>query len=379
MRYGSALTKSLLARSVSVKSAPARSTRAFSAHRRTIVSAFARAALFASVGIALTACGSTISEMDTADINTKTKFSSKAYGVSASKRVTTSRKVAKGGGSFKLGKPYKVRGRWYTPKEDTDYDKKGLASWYGPNFHGRKTANGEIYDQYHLSAAHPTFPLPSYARVTNTENGHSVVVRVNDRGPFEKGRIIDVSSKAADVLEMKQNGLAKVRVQYVGRARMDGHDMAYLSASYKKNGRASPLAPDVVPDDSAGASGVMLAMRAPQRAISTVFGRSVETASLSQKQPRIKMASLSSDASMSESAFSIDAEVGSLPQTGPVPTERPSFVRTFASGDDLPASTVSSYAQMRVEQQSDTPFALVLSQPQLTGTMIFASWKRQGN
>ena len=113
------------------------------------------------IGVAVSACGSTFHQ--TADINTKTKFTSKEYGVSASKRVTTSKKVKKGGGTYKIGKPYKIRGKWYYPKEEKGYDKKGMASWYGPNFHGRKTANGEIFDQYHLSGAHPTFPLPSYA------------------------------------------------------------------------------------------------------------------------------------------------------------------------------------------------------------------------
>ena len=191
------------------------------------------------IGVAVSACGSTSHQ--TADINIKTKFTSKEYGVSASKRVTTSKKVKKGGGTYKIDKPYKIRGKWYYPKEEKGYDKKGMASWYGPNFHGRKTANGEIFDQYHLSGAHPTFPLPSYARVTNLTNGHSVIIRVNDRGPYSRGRIIDVSSKTADLLEMKHHGTAQVRVQYLGRARMDGRDMPYLSASHQRNGKPHRL------------------------------------------------------------------------------------------------------------------------------------------
>jgi rare lipoprotein A len=164
----------------------------------------------------------------------KTKFTAKSYGVSASPRLAfRSSQLKKGTGTRKVGKPYKVRGRWFTPKLDKNYNEVGLASWYGPNFHGRKTANGEIYDMNHLSAAHPTMPLPSYARVTNLTNGRSVVVRVNDRGPFVKGRIIDLSNRAATVLDTKRHGVAKVRVKYVGPAPLKGNDYTKLAATYK--------------------------------------------------------------------------------------------------------------------------------------------------
>jgi len=169
-------------------------------------------------------------------INNKTKFSTKAYGVVASPRVTTSRKVRKGGGRRQIGKPYKIKGKWYTPKEEPGYDRKGQASWYGPNFHGRLTANGEVYDQFSLSAAHPTFPLPSYARVTNLANGRSVIVRVNDRGPYHEKRIIDLSAKASEMLDYQHKGIANVRVQYVGQAPLHGLDHKYLSASYSESG-----------------------------------------------------------------------------------------------------------------------------------------------
>lgn len=114
------------------------------------------------------------------------------YGVAASPRVVSSGPIPKGGGRAMVGKPYKIAGRWYHPKEDPDYVGVGLASWYGDAFHGRKTANGEVYDMNMLSAAHPTMPLPSYARVTNYSNNRSVIVRVNDRGPFAHGREIDL-------------------------------------------------------------------------------------------------------------------------------------------------------------------------------------------
>lgn len=200
---------------------------------------FVKVAAFLMLGFGLSACNSTGGSISSAlnvgqaDINNKTKFSSAAYGVAASPRLTTSTRVKKGGGRAVVGKPYKIRGKWYYPKEDFNYDKVGMASWYGPNFHGRLTANGEIYDQNHLSAAHPTFPLPSYARVTNQANGRSVIVRVNDRGPYAHGRIIDLSSRAADTLQTKAKGVAKVRVQYIGRAPLHGQDMAYLSSSYR--------------------------------------------------------------------------------------------------------------------------------------------------
>jgi len=166
--------------------------------------------------------------------SSKEYFSEKEYGVAASPRlVAASEAVPKGGGRYQVGKPYKVKGKTYKPRENPDYSAVGLASWYGRAFHGRKTANGEIYDMGELTAAHPTLPLPSYVRVTNVTNDRSVVVRINDRGPFAKGRIIDVSATAAEMLDFKRAGVAKVKVEYVGRARMDGHDRQMLLASYK--------------------------------------------------------------------------------------------------------------------------------------------------
>ena len=116
-------------------------------------------------------------------------------------------------GKYKVGRPYRIDGIWYYPKVDYDYVETGIASWYGPGFHGKKTANGEIYDQDALTAAHRTLPLPSLVRVTNLQNGRSLVVRLNDRGPFKRGRIIDLSKRSADLLEITRQGTAKVRVE----------------------------------------------------------------------------------------------------------------------------------------------------------------------
>ncbi len=126
-----------------------------------------------------------------------------------------------GGGRYKVGTPYKIDGVWYYPKEDPDYDRTGVASWYGRDFHGKKTANGEKYDMHALTAAHPTLPMPTRVRVTNLENGRSLELRVNDRGPFRKGRIIDVSKRASQLLGFQEQGTAKVRVQFLGRADME--------------------------------------------------------------------------------------------------------------------------------------------------------------
>ncbi len=115
-------------------------------------------------------------------------------------------------GRYKVGSPYQIKSVWYYPAEDYDYTESGIASWYGPNFHGKKTANGEIYNQNDLTAAHRTLPLPSAVRVTNLENGRSLVLRINDRGPFAHGRIIDVSRRGAQLLGFERNGTAKVKV-----------------------------------------------------------------------------------------------------------------------------------------------------------------------
>jgi rare lipoprotein A len=156
------------------------------------------------------------------------------YGVSTSPRVVAfGEPVPKGGGTYRVGKPYVVAGRVYVPEEDVNYREEGLASWYGDDFHGRLTANGEVFDMASLTAAHPTLPMPCYARVTNLGNGKSLIVRVNDRGPYHGNRLIDVSNKAAELLEFKGYGVARVRVEYVGPAPLEGSDDRQLIATLR--------------------------------------------------------------------------------------------------------------------------------------------------
>jgi len=125
---------------------------------------------------------------------------------------------AGGQGIYKVGNPYQIDGTWYYPREQPDYDETGIASWYGPTFYGHRTANGEVYNAGDLTAAHRTLPMPVNVRVTNLDNGRSIVLRVNDRGPYAKGRIIDVSEAAAKLLGFYGTGTARVRVTYVARA-----------------------------------------------------------------------------------------------------------------------------------------------------------------
>ena len=176
------------------------------------------------------------------------------YGVSASPRVVADGEaVPKGGGAYRVGKPYQIAGKTYVPKEDPNYVGEGIASWYGDDFHGRLTANGEVFDRASISAAHPTLPMPSYVRVTNLRNNRSIIVRINDRGPYHSNRVIDVSHATADLLGFKSNGVAKVRVEYVGRAPLDGSDDRKLASTLRDDGPAQ------VPSNSA----VMVASAAP--------------------------------------------------------------------------------------------------------------------
>jgi rare lipoprotein A len=174
------------------------------------------------------------------------------YGVSSSPRVVApGDPVPKGGGSYRVGAPYVVGGKTYVPEDNPHYRAEGVASWYGSDFHGRLTANGEVFDRESMSAAHATLPLPSYVRVTNISNHKSVIVRINDRGPYAGNRLIDVSERAASLLGFYGSGLAPVRVEYVGRAPLEGSDDMMLMATLRENGEPAP-SPSLVRVASAG-------------------------------------------------------------------------------------------------------------------------------
>ncbi len=271
--------------------------------------------------LVISSCSVTEPKMASKPKATKEYFAESEYGVKASPRVTNKRSgLPRGGGRDQLGKPYKVKGKWYHPKEDPSYRNSGLASWYGDAFHGRLTANGEIYDMTHLTAAHPTMPLPSYARVTNRNNGASVIVRVNDRGPFAHGRVIDLSRRAAEMLDYTQAGLAKVDVEYVGRAPLHGQDDAFLVASYRPAGGA--------PDPSDGLpTGVMIAMNGP-------------TPTMASSAPVFP-----GQAARSQTA----AQDPVLPDIGPVVPERPTI--GLAGRVGAPSATGAlAYADERVKR-----------------------------
>ena len=177
-----------------------------------------RAALLSAAGLCLAACATTPPPLQTA--GTEGQPSPRYNG-------------------HKTGQPYEVRGVWYYPKEQPNYDEIGIASWYGEQFHNQYTADGEVFDMHMPSAAHKTLPLPSLVEVTNLSNGKKLIVRVNDRGPFVDGRVIDLSKEAAAELGFVTAGVTKVRVRYVGQAAdPPGYDPRQEVATAKKAARA---------------------------------------------------------------------------------------------------------------------------------------------
>ncbi|WP_051011644.1 septal ring lytic transglycosylase RlpA family protein [Nitratireductor pacificus] len=301
----------------------------------------------------VSACSSTTPKVAVSKKPTKEYFAESEYGVKASPRVTSVRSnLPRGGGRYQVGKPYQIKGRWYHPAEDPDYKKVGMASWYGDAFHGRLTANGEVYDMTHLTAAHPTMPLPSYARVTNMKNGSSVLVRVNDRGPFAHNRVIDLSKRAAEMLDYTHSGIAEVQVEYVGRAPLEGQDDQYLLASYRPGGAA--------PDPSDGLpTGVMIAING-----------TTPTATLPGVRAADAFASQPGLAPPAPLPVAAGGEQAVLPALGPIVPDRPRTVSPAES--DATDVALLSYADRRIWNAS-TPFDAVL-QPELTANAVAEWW-----
>jgi rare lipoprotein A len=293
-------------------------------------------------------------------------FAEKEYGVKASPRVIAAvlplpgvkaKRLPRGGGREQVGKPYKIRGKWYYPQEDLAYDKRGTASWYGAAFHGRRTANGEIYDMNHLSAAHPTMPLPSYARVTNLANGNSVIVRVNDRGPYAHNRLIDMSKRAAEVLAYTSSGTAQVRVQYLGRAPVQGNDDQYLMASFQKGDGAAP--------DDADQPNTMVAMAGPTPDLPGVNTEPL----LDGETPAVQATAPQDPFALMESA--------DIPSVGPILPLKPvtdPAAGTPVSSNGNGAPEVLGYADERIETAytAAEPFKAL----GLTEARIKLSWAR---
>ncbi|MEM6812238.1 MAG: septal ring lytic transglycosylase RlpA family protein [Pseudomonadota bacterium] len=142
-----------------------------------------------------------------------TSCSQTQFAAHMAKQIPLPGDTPKSVGSYKVGTPYKIAGTKYYPRETFNHTEVGVASWYGPNFHGKLTANGEIFDKNELTAAHRTLQMPSIIRVTNLQNGRSLILRVNDRGPFAKNRILDVSERAAALLGFKNQGTTKVKIE----------------------------------------------------------------------------------------------------------------------------------------------------------------------
>jgi rare lipoprotein A len=170
--------------------------------------------------------------------------------------------VPMGGGRYQIGSPYQVAGRWFTPKEQPNYDKSGPASWYGEAFNRRMTSNGEWFDMDRLTAAHPTLPLPSYAMVTNVSNGATIIVRINDRGPFVGPRIIDLSKQSASALGYKRQGTATVRVQYIGPAPLNDNG-THLAAMNIELKNGTPLRRMIAAASKGGSDPVQVAQADP--------------------------------------------------------------------------------------------------------------------
>lgn len=293
-------------------------------------------------------------------------FPSSKYGPASPRVVAEGEEVPKGGGRQLVGKTYTVAGKRYTPYEKpVGYTAVGAASWYGEAFHGRRTANGEVYDRNGISAAHPTMPLPAYARVTNLLNNRSIIVRVNDRGPYHSGRLMDVSQKTAEALAFRHLGTARIKLEYLGQASLAGSDDKLLLATLRTDGQ-----PAAIPGTSAP---TMVASAAP------VAARRSRSADLDEQQPepaaveqvapeRATPAASYSTASYSTASYSTasissasapvataSAAMGTPVRGAPLPPNRPFDLDTIANAASpvkVPAITRTPMPPQRTKMVS---------------------------
>ncbi|MBV1701670.1 MAG: septal ring lytic transglycosylase RlpA family protein [Hyphomicrobiales bacterium] len=259
-------------------------------------------------------------------------FTEAKYGVPSSPRVVAAgQKVPVGGGKYFVGKPYTVAGRTYYPAVNDHYSVVGMASWYGSDFHGRRTANGEVFDKGSVTAASRTMPLPSYARVTNLRNNKSMIVRVNDRGPFARGRVMDVSERVASALDFKRAGTARVKVEYVGHASLKGSDSRMLMATLS----------DGVPAQLNGGVNVGMTRFASNEPAPGANVEAPQTASRTQGHEQLALAYTNESRSVDrEPVMSHDSEQASLVRDAgahmhvPMPPERPFDLDTIPGASD---------------------------------------------
>jgi rare lipoprotein A len=291
---------------------------------------------------------------------------SRKYGNASPRVVHDGGAVPKGGGRDHVGKPYQVAGRWYTPRDNPNYSSVGNSSWYGDAFHGRKTANGEVYDKHAYTAAHPTMPLPSYARVTNMTNNRSIIVRVNDRGPFHAGRIIDVSERVAHALEFKHIGTARVKVDYVQRASTSGSDDRKLVATLRTDGQLAHLPGGSTPIP--GQQPILVASNepvpgltaftpvAPPRTQPPIARPAVAQAPVASPSARPQPVEEVNEAVATEQASVQLTEIKPVRRTMPLPADRP-FDLGSIPGAGTPMNKVNNgqSAPVRVSTPSASP------------------------
>jgi rare lipoprotein A len=273
-------------------------------------------------------------------------FPESVYGRASPRLVADGRPIPRGGGQYLVGHPYTVAGRTYYPSEKPRSSEVGTASYYGGAFHGRRTANGEIYDMSSVSAAHPTMPLPSYARVTNLSNHRSIIVRVNDRGPYAAGRVMDVSDRAAQLLDFKRIGTAKVRVDYIGPAGLDGQDNDMLMASLRTDGSPAELG---------GHSGTMLAAAQPEAV-------PVASAALSP-EATTRVAEIPSRPDPVAVATELRA-TAQMPAYAPLPPERPFDLGTIPGAAIPIAATRQHQAAATLYRGSAPGLVRISGQPE---------------
>jgi len=279
-------------------------------------------------------------------------FSHPKYGNASPRVVAEGQDVPKGGGRQLIGKSYSIAGKRYTPYDKpVGYTSVGTASWYGEAFHGRRTANGEVYDRFGISAAHPTMPLPAYARVTNVLNNRSIIVRVNDRGPYHGGRVMDVSQRTADALAFRHLGTARIKLEYLGQASLGGSDDKLLLATLRTDGQ-----PAAIPGTSARTLVASSADVAPSRSQSA----DLDEAPVARQQP-VAQAYAEPVRTIAPSTPVTAALVSTVPPGGtpvraaPLPPSRPFDLDTIANAGTpvlLPATLRSTLPPPRTSVAS---------------------------